>query len=274
MKNRVSVLDAACIRALLPEEVRAQLRDVVVLDSIDSTNEEANRALERAAQNFSAVHGRVYLAEMQTQGRGRSGCAWVSPHGCNFYGSLIWRFEQGIAQLAGLSLVVGLAVLTALSELGIPGVQLKWPNDVLAGKKKIAGILIETSGDLLGPCCAVIGVGVNVAMSPEQGAAIDQPWVSVKEILGVSLVDRNQVAASVLAHIVRHVQRLTQMGFAEFQPQWNACDAFADQSIAVAWGDQQIEGVAKGVRSDGALRVQVGDELKYFFGGEVSLRAQ
>lgn len=273
MKN--VLLDALRICEFLPENMRELLTEIFILDCVDSTNDEAGRALIRAAQKFSAVSGHVYFAEMQTQGRGRNGRQWISPHGCNLYFSLVQGFSQPISQLAGLSLVVGLAVSSVLAELGICDAQLKWPNDVLVGQKKIAGILIETTGDLANSFCAVIGVGLNIAMSREEGVSINQSWISMEEILGYSaFIDRNRVAACLLSRILADLQRLSQFGFVDFQAQWNALDVFFGQPVELRWADQFIEGIAKGVRSDGAFCLQIGSEVKYFLGGDVSLRAK
>ena len=108
---------------------------VHISDSIDSTNAEALRLVDAGCAAPFLV-----LAEQQTAGRGRRGRKWVSPFAQNVYYSLVLRIESGLRQLEGLSLVVGLAVMQALRESGVRGAALKWPNDVLVGQKKIAGI--------------------------------------------------------------------------------------------------------------------------------------
>ena len=154
---------SAPLALLDPAEISAQAPScnwpVLVYDSIDSTNAEALRAIERGqAAPF------VVLSERQTAGRGRRGRKWVSPFAENIYYSLVLRIEGGMRQLEGLSLVVGLAVMQTLRELGIAAAGLKWPNDVLVGQKKIAGILLELVGDPADVCHVVLGVGINVNM--------------------------------------------------------------------------------------------------------------
>ena len=122
----------------------------------------------------------VIVAEQQTAGRGRRGRAWVSP-GENLYYSLAITVG-GARELEGLSLVVGLAVLRALESLGVRDAGLKWPNDLLQGGKKIAGILLELSGDPADLCHVVIGIGINVNMKTVTD--IGQPWTSLREALG------------------------------------------------------------------------------------------
>lgn len=96
---------------------------------------------------------------------------------------ILWPLLSGGArELEGLSLVVGLAVLRALESLGVRDAGLKWPNDVLQGGKKIAGILLELSGDPADLCHVVIGIGINVNM--KTATDIGQPWTSLREALG------------------------------------------------------------------------------------------
>lgn len=89
------------------------------------------------------------MAERQSSGRGRRGRKWVSPFAENLYYSLVLRIDGGMRQLEGLSLVVGLAVMQALHALGVPGAGLKWPNDVLVGRKRSPGSCWSWLGILL-----------------------------------------------------------------------------------------------------------------------------
>lgn len=179
----LTLLDPLAIRERAP----ACDWPVLVLDSIDSTNAEALRAIERGqAAPF------LVLAERQTAGRGRRGRKWASPFAENIYYSLVLRIEGGMRQLEGLSLVVGLAVMQALRELGIPAAGLKWPNDVLVGQKKIAGILLELVGDPADVCHVVLGVGINVNM--QMTDEVDQQWTSMRLESGKAF-DRNHLVA-------------------------------------------------------------------------------
>ncbi|MQT71545.1 biotin--[acetyl-CoA-carboxylase] ligase, partial [Pseudomonas sp. FSL R10-0071] len=125
---------------------RDQLADspypVFIHESLDSTNAEALREISGGVQAPFVI-----LAEQQSAGRGRRGRKWISPFAENIYYSLVLRIDGGMRQLEGLSLIVGLAVLSSLREFGSRDAGLKWPNDVLVGNKKIAGILLELVGD-------------------------------------------------------------------------------------------------------------------------------
>ena len=112
-----------------------------IVDEAASTN---TLLLERAAKG--ARSGEALAAEWQTHGRGRLGRLWhAAPCGALTF-SLVWRFARGSAALAGLSLAAGLALVRALTKLGVSDVRVKWPNDLVWHGRKLAGILIEMQG--------------------------------------------------------------------------------------------------------------------------------
>ncbi|HSJ49279.1 MAG TPA: biotin--[acetyl-CoA-carboxylase] ligase, partial [Gammaproteobacteria bacterium] len=164
----------------------------------------------------------VCLAERQTRGKGRRGRNWVSPYGTNLYLSLSWRFESGLSALAGLSLVVGISLIRALQQLGVEGAGLKWPNDIYLQGAKLAGVLIEVSGESAGPCSAVIGIGVNVAMPEQQGRHIDQRWTDLRAH-GIP-VARNQLAAALLEQLLPALAEFARHGMQPFQEEWQRPD--------------------------------------------------
>ncbi|HLY96420.1 MAG TPA: biotin--[acetyl-CoA-carboxylase] ligase, partial [Sideroxyarcus sp.] len=180
-------LDADLIRAGLGE-ARDDLH-VEILDCAASSNA---LLLQRAAQG--AASGTLLAVEWQSAGRGRRGRAWHSALGDALTFSLLWRFDSGLAALSGLSLAVGIAMMRALAELGVPGVGLKWPNDVLLNDGKLAGILIEAQGDMLGPSAVVIGIGLNLVVPDELRERIEQP-VSALAAEGRPAPERSLVLA-------------------------------------------------------------------------------
>src|SRR5690606_4226150 len=125
----------------------------------------------------------VLLAERQTAGRGRRGRHWASPLAANLYLSASRRYGGGLARLGGLSLAAGTAVAEALRALGASGVQLKWPNDLVIGGRKLGGLLVEGSGEPAGAARAVVGLGLNVRMPETEGGRIDQPWTDLGAVL-------------------------------------------------------------------------------------------
>ncbi|WOE79043.1 bifunctional biotin--[acetyl-CoA-carboxylase] ligase/biotin operon repressor BirA [Pseudomonas protegens] len=238
--------------------------DVRIFDSVDSTNAEALRSIEGGG-----VAPFLVLAERQTAGRGRRGRKWVSPFAENIYYSLVLRIDGGLRQLEGLSLVVGLAVMRTLREYGIPGAGLKWPNDVLVGQKKVAGILLELVGDPADVCHVVLGIGINVNM--QSAEEIDQEWTSVRLESG-KVIDRNQLVARLGEILVAYLERHRLNGFSAIQGEWEQGHLWQGCAVSLIAGVNKVDGVVLGIDRQGALRLSVEGEEKTYSGGELSLR--
>ncbi|WP_447777784.1 bifunctional biotin--[acetyl-CoA-carboxylase] ligase/biotin operon repressor BirA [Pseudomonas chlororaphis] len=259
---------AAPLMLLSPADIYEQSKDcpwaVLAFDSIDSTNAEALRAVERGVPAPFLV-----LAERQTAGRGRRGRKWVSPFAENVYYSLVLRIDGGMRQLEGLSLVVGLAVMQTLREFGVAGAGLKWPNDVLVGRKKIAGILLELVGDPADVCHVVLGVGINVNM--QKTDEVDQQWTSMRLESGKQ-VDRNQLVARLSMMLRAYLERHQAQGFSSIQEEWEQNHLWQGNAVSLIAGVNKIDGVVMGIDQQGALRLEVDGVEKVYSGGELSLR--
>lgn len=255
----LALYDQAQLQALAP------MAPIHCFPVIDSTNQ---FLLEQVNQ---ARAGECCLAECQTAGRGRRGKPWISPFGCQLILSMYWRLEQGMAAAMGLSLAVGVAVVEALESLGYQGVELKWPNDLYYQGRKLAGILVEMSGSAGASCHLVIGVGLNLAMPAREGERIDQAWAELRHI-NPELVDRNQLAARVIEHLQTAMQTFEQSGLGSFVDAWNRLDHFAGRPVRLLMGDQEIRGIARGIDDRGALRLETEEGIKFYLGGEISLR--
>lgn len=237
---------------------------VHVYDSIDSTNAQAMRLIESGEPLPLLV-----LAERQTAGRGRRGRKWVSPFGENLYYSLAMRVDGGMRRLEGLSLLVGLAVVKMLREMGIKGAGLKWPNDVLVGGRKLAGVLLELTGDPADVCHVVIGVGINVNMRASE--EVDQAWTSMLLEYG-GVIDRNEIVARLNKELSAYLSAHREAGFGAFQAEWEANHLWQGQPVTLLAGSSAVKGVVVGIDAVGGLRLKVGAEIQSFSGGELSLR--
>lgn len=238
--------------------------DIRIHDSIDSTNAEALRFIERGGSAPALV-----VAERQTAGRGRRGRKWVSPFAENIYYSLVLRVEGGMRQLEGLSLVVGLAAMHTLRECGVPGAGLKWPNDVLVGQKKIAGILLELVGDPADVCHVVLGVGINVNM--QRSEEVGQEWTSVRLQSG-KVVDRNRLIARLNEVLAMYLARHRSEGFSVIQDEWEKNHLWQGCAVSLIAGVSKVDGVVLGIDRQGALRLSVDGAERVYSGGELSLR--
>ncbi len=215
----------------------------------------------------------VWLAERQTQGQGRRGRQWLSPLAANLYLSLARRFDGGFAALSGLSLAVGVVVAESLRSLGATQVGVKWPNDLVADRRKLGGILIQLRGEAQGPCEAVIGIGLNVRMPANTAADIDQPWCDLSQLLPGKRIARTALAANVLDRLLPALAQFETDGLAPFLPRWRELDALSGHAVRVLDGTNTNEGMALGVDASGALRVRMPVGERQFHSGEVSLRA-
>jgi len=246
----VELLDASRIATSVSPEQRQRVGDIEVHWQIDSTNS----ALARRAATSPAP--RACLAEIQTHGRGRRGRAWQMPLAGGLALSFFRRFDGGMASLSGLSLLAGIAVLRALGDCGVQGAGLKWPNDVVVDGRKLAGLLVELGGDALGPCHAIIGIGMNFRIDPTHGATIDQPWTDLAALTGERIPSRNLLAARILSRLAEALDTFASAGFVAFEKEYAGYDALRDRPIAVVSGGDSWFGTAKGVNSRGALRAE------------------
>lgn len=246
---------------------RAML-DIEILECATSSN-----ALLLQAASQGAASGRVLAVEWQSAGRGRLGRTWHAALGESLTFSLLWRFECGLAALSGLSLAVGVAMMRGLRELGVRDAGLKWPNDVMLPSGKLAGILLEAQGDMLGPSAVVIGIGLNLA-TPSEAGKIGQA-VGDLAACGVPPSQRNKVLAVLLSQLLDVLREFTAHGFAALREEWERAHIHANRPVALLMPDgKRIQGIALGVTEEGALRVETAEGLGEFHSGEVSLRGR
>jgi BirA family biotin operon repressor/biotin-[acetyl-CoA-carboxylase] ligase len=236
---------------------------------LDSTNSHL------MAQALSgAPHKSLVAAEWQGKGRGRRGRNWLAGLGGGLMFSLLWRFNRPASELSGLSLVVGLGLAQVLRDLGLPRAAVKWPNDILIDGAKLAGVLIELAGDVLGPSAAVIGVGVNVLGAESLRGAVEQPVTDLSEHLSERGLDRNFLLREMTLRLNEHLERIDAEGFAPFRLDWEAMHAHQNQPVHVLTGlGERIAGQAVGVDNSGALLLATERGLQRFHSGEVSLRS-
>nr|VFJ53639.1 MAG: BirA family transcriptional regulator, biotin operon repressor / biotin-[acetyl-CoA-carboxylase] ligase [Candidatus Kentron sp. DK]VFJ57418.1 MAG: BirA family transcriptional regulator, biotin operon repressor / biotin-[acetyl-CoA-carboxylase] ligase [Candidatus Kentron sp. DK] len=262
------------LELLRPEPILAELAPdalalpgrLEILPEVDSTNRYLSN---HAPENPEGAQ--VCFAEYQSAGKGRRGRHWVSPFGANIYLSVSRRFGVLSEGPQGLSLVVGVAIVSALADLGINGVGLKWPNDLLWEGKKLGGILLELSGEPGGPWRVIAGLGLNVNLPPEVARTIDQPWVDLRTVAGRN-PGRNRVAGRILAHLLPALETFAAEGFAPFRPRWEALDAARNRPVVIKEPDREIHGIARGVDEAGALLLSVDGRIRKILAGDLSLR--
>lgn len=265
----LDLLNARRIQSQMSPHALKLLSELDIHTVIDSTNNYVMR------QAISHESGYICLAEQQTAGKGRRGRHWISPFGKNIYLSLLWNFN-GVAALEGLSLAVGVVIAEALGQLGIAGIQLKWPNDVLWRQRKLAGILLEMTGDPAGLCQVVVGIGINVSMPQSSAFAIDQPWVDIETIQAESgrtqKFTRNELVATLLSHLLPLLHNYADQKFIAYRERWESLNTFANQAVELHTAKSVVTGRMLGVDPSGALRLHTEEGETLFHGGEISLR--
>lgn len=261
----LTLLDANRVVEALPSTSTLK---VSIVEALPSTNSALLAALLRGEE----IARRVLVTEHQTAGRGRMGRNWVSRFGGSLTFSFGWRFAQGAAALSGLSLAIGVALVQGLQDLGIKGVQLIWPNDLIHTHRKLGGVLIEIAGDALGPATVVVGVGINVQLPDEDRTEIAQAVVDLAEIMG-GYPDRNRLLASLLNRIEEACEQFGRRGFAAFADTWQALHAYQGKAVRLSEpGGLVSDGIVDGVDGVGALLFSSKGTQRRLFAGEMSLR--
>ena len=248
------------------KKVSPELR-VEVLDECPSTN---TVLAQRAAAG--APHGTVLACEHQSAGRGRRGHSWVSAVGGSLAFSILWRFPRGAGALGGLGLAVAVGAAKALERLGTHGVEVKWPNDLYCEGRKLGGILIESSGDILGPSAVIVGVGINVRLGAPARERIGGPATDIASH-SEAVPSRTTVLVAALESIAGVLARFSREGFGPFREEWLQRDAWKGRRVALSQGGRRVaEGKVVGVAEDGALMLASVEGIERFHSGELSLR--
>lgn len=261
------LLDRQSILDLLGPSVDQHQLDLDVLDEIDSTSKHLLAGIASASTS-----PRVCLAEAQTGGRGRRGRSWQSTPYQNLACSITWRYNQGPAQLSGLSIAAGIALARGLHDFGISGAMVKWPNDILCQGRKLAGILVDIKGEADGPTDVVLGFGLNVRIGSVDADNIDQSWIDLASISS-SPIDRNHLAATLIRELVNTLSGFDETGLDPYLPEWEALHVYSNQPVRLLQADREIHGTICGIDASGALKLDTGAEILTVHSGEVSLRA-
>jgi len=264
-------LDAATVQGLLPAPLGAVMREGECAGELDSTNA---RLLARTAPPAGQFD--FLTAEFQTAGRGRRGRSWLAPPGGAVCLSWSWSFEGLSAAMGSLSLAIGVSALRALRGLGIQGVKLKWPNDLVTAQGKLGGILIEMRTESGGPVHVVIGIGLNVALPAGLRASLADMGTAAADLVGLAAPApppaRASLTAALLAEGIGAVREFALQGFAPFLDEYQAADALRDRPVRLQGSGPVEGGTARGVDTDGALRVEHGGQVHRIIAGEVSVR--
>lgn len=264
LSDPLQLTDNSRIEALLNNLGSPPVTLAVYL-SCESTNSSLIGKELPAAPGFSAV-----IADHQSGGRGRLGRSWRSALGQGIYLSLGQRQPGGLARVAAMSLVAGVACCRALADLGVAGVGLKWPNDLWFEDRKLGGLLVEADGEVGGDCQWVAGVGINWHLSGS--VDLSQPWIDLHEITGGAPPDRNSLCARVLHQLMRAADELAARGPAPQLAAWRELDVLRGRPVRVLQNQEELAGVCAGIDDSGALLLEQSGKRLTIASGDVSLR--
>ncbi len=234
--------------------------DVHRLDEVGSTNDEAKRMAHEGAPE-----GTVVVAARQTAGRGRRGRAWVSAEG-NLFLSVILRPRIAPADAPPLAPAMGLAVALAIEEVAPLSAELKWPNDVKVGGRKVAGVLSESLVSAGALSAVIVGIGLNV------GAELPPELAEIATTLSreaVRNVRKGEIEEALLKSIADVYARFLDGGFAAVHDEWQARDALLGTEVRIDTGTRVVTGTARGITAAGALRVESAATLTEITTGEI-----
>ena len=258
-------LEAERITNNLKKDILEYLPEIFISEKTASTNDDAKVYLPNQSSGLS-----IHITEQQEAGKGRNGKKWVSPKGKNIYLSLGWKSPLQYSELDGLSLSVGCIVANVLNSPADDQINIKWPNDLLINQKKMSGILIETL-DLEGKIGIVIGVGINVHMSKEDGKEIDQSWVSLDEI-SEKINDRNELIVNLLNELFVLTKVFPEEGFKAYKSDFDKLDLLNGKVCKVISNNSEKVVEVLGVNDKGELLVKENLEYLTLRYGEVSIR--
>lgn len=266
IKTRPLALHAPLIETQL--KVRPRQFSLVVLDVVDSTNDEAARQLAAGRAAPFAV-----LARQQTRGRGRFGRAWHSESSANLYASFAFRPRVEPERMQTFTLWMGVNVCELLANFTGVTPQIKWPNDILFEGRKAGGMLTEARVDSDQIRDLVFGLGLNVnGRSADWPAELARRAVSLAEVTGANL-DINRLAAALIGRVLLAWQKFAEgEHHGTFADLWNRHDVLRGKTIALVEGGRRHRGVVAGLDDEGALLLRDDDgHVQRFRAGEVTL---
>jgi BirA family biotin operon repressor/biotin-[acetyl-CoA-carboxylase] ligase len=260
-----------------------------ILERVTQTKSTNDDLLERwrAGELIDPV---ARIAHQQTAGKGRAGRTWLAKPGDSICFSLAFPFKRKPAELTGLSLLVGLAVISGIAQaydldeaaLYRAGLRLKWPNDLLLNNAKLGGILIEGGQAKIGdPTWMIIGVGMNLrnANEIESGLGNESSLKigALDQLLPPQAIppDVEYLWLKLIASLEHHLSEFDQHGFGIYQEQWKTWDAYQDQAVCISGvGKEPIYGIAQGIDQAGALLLKQANHTIAIHAGDISLRVQ
>ena len=246
-------------------------KNIYYEEKVDSTNTLARELSVKGVKN-----GSVVISDYQEKGRGRNGKIWTSPCGCNIYMSIILKpkFSPEVAQ--GMTILAAVSVADAIAEVASLKPQIKWPNDILIGSKKVSGILTEMSTQNMIIEHIIVGIGINVnAEENDMEDGIKNIATSLliesKKTDGFTgLLNRNKLITSILNKFDKYYEMFLSTGLSSVLQYYQKYFNMIGKEIEINIKDKRVKGQVVGIDSKGALLLKTGEnELEKVVSGEI-----
>ncbi|MFO1486877.1 MAG: biotin--[acetyl-CoA-carboxylase] ligase [Verrucomicrobiota bacterium] len=248
-------------------QTRVVGRDIRVFQETSSTND----IVEKLARD-GVKEGVVVFAESQTKGRGRLGRKWISPTGKGLWFSVLLRPNLRPQEATQLTVISATALARAIRQKTGLKPEIKWPNDILIGGKKVAGILTEMSAELDRVKQIILGIGVDVNLPATEFPPDLRKIATSLRIEAGEPVSRPELAAAILRELDSDYGRVIAGDFAALADEWEEQCTTIGRAVTIHIGARQVRGVAESLGDDGALLVRTEHgTLEPIIGGDVTL---
>ncbi len=262
-------IDAAAIQQSLSDASASSLDLLEVFSEIDSTNS----YLLRQRPPLPGRH-RIAIAGHQTAGRGRHDREWISAQCGSLCLSIAHTFTETPDNLPGLTLASGIGIVKALGRLGVDGVRLKWPNDIVLCEGKLGGMLTETQSSGGPGVTVVIGIGLNIDLPEAVSGNTASKWayraIDLKSAIAKPPA-REALSVAIIDELSRVLSTYASKGFGAFANEWAQHDWLQGREISVDGSDGAITGIADGVDAHGALRVKTAKGIQRLTSGSITV---
>ena len=209
----------------------------------------------------------IYISEHQSAGKGRQARLWITPLAQSIAISISHDFNFGLNELSGLNIAIGVAIINTVKKYGYSHLGLKWPNDVLGQDGKVAGILIEATGNKT-TSRVTIGIGINWQVRQSLLDSIEQDCMNIK----IDNCSRTEFIASLIIAVEEILIEFTQNKLKNIIPIWQQFDALSEQTINIITDNKIQQAKYIGINQHGLLRVEIDQQIKTLASGEVSIR--
>jgi BirA family biotin operon repressor/biotin-[acetyl-CoA-carboxylase] ligase len=239
------------------EFIKSQCQNkIYYIFSTDSTNTLAKESTENA----------IFITEHQAQGRGQHGKSWITPLGQSIALSYSYLFDFSLADLSGINIAVGVAVMKTIKQFSTQDISLKWPNDIIGEFGKIAGILIEAQGSRY-KCKACIGIGINWNISQRLLDSINQPCMNVE----IESVNRSKLMVYLINELDNVIEEFKSNKLKNLISLWNEFDLLKNQIIHITEATDSYDATYLNVNSKGILQVKLGNEVRHVSSASIKI---